>query len=99
MRKACRLWLCPVASKNSTGSVSSTRRTVNGTCEVQKAKRPKNQMLSAVRGCTIDTHGDDPGREQKKMRLVRGVRNPSPPYSTGCDSRSPNEAPSGRVRI
>jgi hypothetical protein len=24
------------------------------------AKRPKNQMLSAVRGCTIDMEGDDP---------------------------------------
>ena len=35
----------------------------------------------------------------RKTRLVRTVPSPNPPYSAGCASRSPKDAPSGRVKM
>jgi hypothetical protein len=44
---------------NRTGSALSIVPTVNGICEVTMAKRSKDEMLPAVRGCTIDIDDKD----------------------------------------
>lgn len=35
----------------------------------------------------------------RKIALVRIVPRSKPPYSVGGDNRSPNDAPSGRVKM
>ena len=53
-------------------------------------------FVTLMRNRHIGNDGNN-GDQEKQAGMI--VPKPRPPYSTGCESRSPKEAPSGRVRI
>lgn len=58
-------------------------------CPAGSSGRPETRLRDVTRATMT----------AKKTRLVAAVPNPRPPYSRACDSRSPSDAPRGRVTM